>query len=110
MPDQNSAAMRVEILRWLHAHVVAQSVDALLRHVDGCVRFLRDQGIDEIHVGGPFMTTGVARIDNLIDQWFLEHRTAELRRRDAETEHNIRDLTRIRPVKGSVTRKRRKRK
>jgi hypothetical protein len=66
-----------------------------------------EHGVDEIPAGGPPGVIGVAAIDNLLNQWFKEHRPKELRRHDAESEHAIRDLTRIRPPKGTRPKPRR---
>jgi hypothetical protein len=78
-----------------------QAVEALLPKVPGCERFLRSQGVDAIPDGVRPGVIGNARIDNLLNQWFKEHRPIDLRRQDAESEHQIRDLTRIRPPKGT---------
>jgi hypothetical protein len=99
--------MQAAIVRWLHGFLVPQSVDALLPEVPGGERFLRSHGVDEIPAGGPPGVIGVAAIDNLLNQWFKEHRPKELRRHDAESEHAIRDLTRIRPPKGTRPKPRR---
>lgn len=104
---QTSPAMQAAIVRWLHGFLVPQSVDALLPEVPGGERFLRSHGVDEIPAGGPPGVIGVAAIDNLLNQWFKEHRPKELRRHDAESEHAIRDLTRIRPPKGTRPKPRR---
>ena len=87
--------------------MVAQSVNALLPQVPGCERFLRSHGVDEIPPGLTRGVIGNARIDNLLNQWFKEHRPREMRREDAESEHQIRDLTRVRPPKGTRPKPRR---
>ena len=104
---QTSSVMQAAIVRWLHGFLVPQSVEALLPEVAGCERFLRSHGVDEIPSGGLPGVIGAAAIDNLLNQWFKEHRPKELRRHDAESEHAIRDLTRIRPPKGTRPKPRR---
>lgn len=82
---QTSPSMQAAIVRWLHGFLVPQSVEALMPEVPGCERLLRSHGVDV----------------------FKEHRPKELRRQDAESEHAIRDLTRIRPPKGTRPKTRR---
>jgi hypothetical protein len=105
--SQTSSEMQAAIVRWLHGIVVVQSVDALLPHVPGCERFLRSHGVDEIPPSVRPGVIGIAKIDNLLIQWFKEHRPKELRQDDAEGEHQIRDLTRVRPPKGTRPKRRR---
>ena len=100
--------MQAAIARWLRGIVVAQSFDALLSEVPGCERFLRSRGIDEIPTSVRPGVIGNAAIDNLLNQWFKEHRPKELRQQDAEGEHLLRDLTGIRPPKGRQPKGRRR--
>jgi hypothetical protein len=110
MPYQNSATMQSLITRWLHATVVSESAEALMPEVAGCERFLRAHGIDEIPPEFAPGIIGVPAIDNLLNQWFLEHRPKEIRRRDGAREHLIRDLNRVRPVTAARPKTRRRRK
>ena len=99
--------MQAAIAGWLRGIVVAQSVNALLPQVPGCERFLRSHGVDEIPPSIRPGVIGNAKIDNLLIQWFKEHRPKDLRREDSEGEHQIRDLTRVRPPKGTRPKPRR---
>jgi hypothetical protein len=103
MTIQSSAEMRTEIIRWLHALLPVSCADALSAKVDSCERFLRSRSINGIPPAAVPGIIGVPTIDNHLSQWFLEHRPMWLRRQDAETEHNVRDVTGIRPYKGKTT-------
>lgn len=102
---QGSTVMRAEIERWLRRTVTAPSVWALKSEIPGCERLLRDHGI---HAIPPSVLPGIvgdARIDGLLADWLNEHRPKEIRNRDQEREHDLRDhLARIgvpvRPYKG----------
>jgi len=104
MTTQRSAAMHAEIVRWLHDLLPVTSADTLSAEVESCERFLRRLGISSIPPAAIPGIIGVPTIDNALNQWFLEHRPKWLRRQDAQTEHDVRDLTGIRPYKGATRR------
>jgi len=96
--------MQAAIERWLRGVVVWQSVLALRGQLPRCERFLRTHGVDAVPTPILPGIIGVAKIDNLLNQWLKEQRPKELRRRDAQSEHDLRDLTRVRPPKGQAPR------
>ena len=98
--------MQAAIERWLQGVVIWQSVLSLRAQLPRCERFLRTRGVDSIPTPVRPGVIGVAKIDNLLNQWLMEQRPKELRRHDAQSEHDLRDLTRVRPPKGQAARRR----
>jgi len=102
MLPQNSEEMQAAIVQWVRSTVPTVSAERLMDDVPGCERFLRARSVDSIPPPVVFGIIGVAKIDNLLNLWFKEHRPKWLRNEDAESEHMLRDLTRVRPPKGMV--------
>lgn len=102
---QTSTAMQTQIVRWLRVTVTAKSVEALIPEVPGCERFLRSRGVEAIPEQVVPGIIGLPVIDGLLSDWLKEHRPEEIRNRDAEGEHELRDLLArigapVRPYKG----------
>ena len=99
--------MQTAIVRWLRSTVPAVSAERLMEDIPGCESFLRANGICSVPPPVVVGIIGVAKIDNLLNLWFKEHRPKCLRHEDVESEHMLRDLTRVRPPKGTVPKPRR---
>ncbi len=97
--------MQAAIVEWLWRTVPSPSARALIPEVPGAERLLRSKGINELP---PMVAPGIFgdyRIDNLLNEWFKEHRLKEVRDADQESEHELRDLLArqgigVRPYKG----------
>jgi hypothetical protein len=102
MPPQSSEQMQAAISDWVRSTVPTISAERLMEDVPGCERLLRAHGVESIPPPVAFGIIGVAKIDNLLNLWFKEHRPKWLRNEDAESEQMLRDLTRVRTPKGTV--------